>query len=104
MFPILVFKAVIIILERAHQNNTTCVLIPKQGEGFIGGIFEVTETYNITAILNTVQYAVSTAVGLQQTMHSQILVYPQSVHGFGIEPGEEHTHNYQDVNFLMICY
>ena len=64
MLVVLIIKAIIVVGKWTHKDNTTCILVSEEGERLLCSFFQVSETYHIATVLDTVQYAVGAAVCL----------------------------------------
>ena len=87
MFPLYLFYNVVQLarhlsargLERTHENESSGVAVAKQGETLVGSLFKVAEADDVATVLYRIEYAVGARVGLQQSVHLQVLVHPQGV-------------------------
>ena len=100
-FLILIALAVV-LLKTLHEHQSRSVLIAKDGETLIGSLFQIAEAYDVTTVLDTVQDAVCTAIGLQESMQFQVLIHPERVECLRVEARQEHTHHNQQVNLLFL--
>ena len=92
----------IIFVERLHEHQSARLVIAKDGQTLISGIFQITEADDVTAVLHRIQNSVRTTVGLQQSVHLQVLVHPKRVQRLGVKTRQEHTHYYQDIDLLVL--
>ena len=101
VLPILGGVAVVIIIELVQQDNTSRLLIAKQRNGGIYPLLQVAETDDISKGFDGIEDAVGAAESLNEPVHLQVLVHPESVQGGGIKTGEEHIHHDQQIQFLV---
>ena len=92
----------IILFEGLHEYQPRSVLIAEYGQALISSLFKIAEAHYVSTVLYRIQNAVGTTVCLQQSVHLQVLVYPQRVQRFCIKARQEHTYYYQDVYLLVL--
>ena len=92
----------IILFKSLHEHKARCVLVTKDSQTLVGSLFQISEAHNITAVLYGIQYAISTTIGLKQSVHLQVLIHPQCVQCLGIKASQEHTYHNQDINLLVL--
>ena len=73
--------------------------VAEEGEGVLGCLFEVAEAHDVAGGLERVEDSVGAAVCLYQAVHLQVLVDPEGVDGLGVEAGEEHVDDDEQVEF-----
>ena len=93
---------IVIILKTLQQNNTSGILIPKQGNGAVHTLLQITEANNISKGFNGIQDTIGTGECLYQTVHLQILIHPQRIHSCGVKTCKEHIYYDQDIQFLIL--
>ena len=96
------FISVIVILKALQQNKAPGILIPKQGNGTIYSLLQISETYNISKGLDRIQNTVCTGKRLYQSVHFQIFIYPQRIHSRRIKTVKKHIDYDQNVQFLIL--
>ena len=101
MFPIL-FVAIVIFLKGSHQNYTVGISITEKTEAPVGGFYEIAETNDVTTILIGIQNTVGSAESLQQSMHSQVLIYPERIETFCVKARQEHSYHNEQIYFLVL--
>ena len=89
--------AVVIISELMQQDNTAGLSIAEQRNRSVHPFLQVSEADNVSKRLDGVQNTIGTAEGLNEAMHLQVFVYPESVQGGSIKAGEEHIHHDQQI-------
>ena len=102
MLVVLIIKAIIVVSKWTHKDSAACVLVSEEGERLLCSFFQVSEAYHVATVLDTVQYAVGTAVCLQQTMHLQVLIHPEGVECLGIKTCKEHIDYDKYIYFLVL--
>ena len=101
MFPILLV-AIVIFLKCSHQNNTVGISIAEKTETPVGGFYEIAETNDVTTILIGIQNTVGSAESLQQSMHSQVLIYPERIETFCVKARQEHSYHNEQIYILVL--
>ena len=76
--------------------------VAEEGEGVLGCLFEVAEAHDVAGGLERVEDSVGAAVCLHQAVHLQVLVDPEGVDGLGVEAGEEHVDDDEQVQFTHL--
>ena len=76
--------------------------VAEEGEGVLGCLFEVAEAHDVAGGLERVEDSVGAAVCLYQAVHFQVFVYPEGVDGLGVEAGEEHVHDNEQVQLTHL--
>ena len=96
------FIPIVVVLKTLHEHNATRILITEQRNGCIYTLLQVTEAYNISEGLDTIENTVGTAKCLNQPMHFQILIHPQCIQCCSIEARQEHIHHDEQIQFLVL--
>ena len=102
IFPIGRHETVIIILERAHENDTARVFVAKERNRFIDSLLQIPKAHDISKSLNAIQNAIRAAERLNEPVHFQILVDPKRIQSRRIKTREKHIHDNQKVDFFIL--
>ena len=89
-----------ILFVGPDQDRFLGVFVGKEGDGRIGVAFQVAEADDIALGFEIVQGAVGAREGLDQAVVFQIFIDVERVERFGVEAGEEHIDDEQDVDGL----
>ena len=82
----------------AQEDLATRFLVAEQGDRVVRGVFEVAEADDVSVGLDRVEDSVCARKGLDEAVGAQVLVDPQGVEGLGVEAGEEHVHDDDQVD------
>ncbi len=99
---VLVGIAVDIVVVRFKQHDITSVLIAKERDGIIGLLLQIAEANDVTKLLDGIEDTVRAAVGLHQSMLTQVLVHPEGVEGRCVKTGKEHIDHNQHIQFAIL--
>ena len=102
VLPVIIFITEVIILISPHQHDAARFLVSEKGDGVVGALLQITEAHDVTEHLDGVENAVRAGIGLDQTVHFQVLVHPQCVQRRRIEAGQKHIHYNQQIKLLVL--
>ena len=92
----------IVVLERTHDDLSSGFVIGEQGECLVDTLLHLPEADDVPVVLDAIQDTVGTGERLDQTVVLELTVHPEGVEGLGIETGEEHVHDDQDVQLAVL--
>ena len=99
IFPVVILIAVPVIIEALEQNNAARILISKESDCIIRSLLQITEADNVAVGFNGIQDTVGSGVGLNQSVHFEVLVHPQGIQRGCIKTCEEHIYDNQQIHF-----
>ena len=102
MLSLVVVISLEIVVKRAQNGNTTSLRVSEERKSLVGGVFQIAEADNIAELLDAIQYSVCATIRLQQSVISQVLVYPQRVQRCGVKTRKEHVHDQQQVYLSVL--
>ena len=85
----------------AQQHLSTRVFVAEEGNRVFGGLLEVPEAHDVAVGFNRVEDSIGAGEGLDEAVGTQVLVDPQGVERFGVEPGEEHIDDDDQVDAFL---
>ena len=74
----------------------------EQGDGVIDGLLLLAEVEDVAVGLGVVEHAVGARERLDQAVVLEVLIDVEGVQVFGIEAGEQHVHDDDDVDLLGV--
>ena len=75
----------------AQEDLAARLLVAEESDRVFGGLFKVAEADDVSVCLDRVEDSVRARECLDEAVGAQVLVNPQGVEGLGVEAGEEHV-------------
>ena len=89
------------LLSWYHRHGKRLLQITKKGDSSVRSLLQCSETYAIAEWFDRVEYAVSSWICLNKTVHFQVLIHPQSIERSCIKARQEHIDYDQQVKLLI---
>ena len=96
------FIALVVVLKTLEQYDARGILVAKKRNSIIHALLQISETDDIAKSLDRIENAVGSGECLNQTMHLQILIYPQGIQSRCIKTCQEHIDYDEQVHFLVL--
>ena len=89
----------------AQEDLAARLFVAEESDRVFGGLFKVAEADDVSVCLDRVEDSVRAREGLDEAVGAQVLVDPQGVEGLGVEAGEEHVDDDDqvDASFSESC-
>lgn len=88
--------------KHPRDGNALRTRVAEECQRGIRCLFQIAETYGITAILDAVQDSVCAAVCLQQSVHPQVLFHLKRVLRLRFKTSMEHAHHNQQIHLQVL--
>ena len=100
--PLVVFIAVIIIFEAAHQHDAARVPVSKQSDRLVRPLLQIAEADDVAKRLDGIEDAVGAGIRLDQPVHFEVFIHPKRVERCCVETRQEHIDHDQKVDVLIL--